>query len=761
MIPTLLARAIVIVAIAVNVAGGLLLARHARRSDTRQHGAGRGLRRVLAVGLTLGLVGLGTLALAQPAGAADLPSLPDLPGLPDCPPGVPDSKVPPVPSPPNPYLASMFGITEPGTPPAGDPFVDGSPVAITDIYGYGGLDFHTYDLGCGGALADPVAGLWTGAANLTTAATTVVVQTVSTLVWAIEQPGLWTSVFDPILESVAATVKANPFATLFPATLLVVGMIMLARAHRAELASVTRDAAWVLFVIAVSVFFLTAPARAAHTLDDGLGFAVREFRAGTAGNGGPLTSVGQVHRVALYDTWAAGTFGDSGSATAKKYGPELFKASTFSWAEWRTAQSDPQAYDHMRAAKQQQWMDIAKAIEDEDPEAYLNLQGKRPLNRVLHAGVGAITAVATCSFVIAAAVLFIAALVVIRLFVLAWPLWALLGAVPSKRHVLGDLWNKLTGLVLSALIFAFAAGLMSLLIGALLRAQVPLALRVLLAAIATIAAWTYLARKPLRTGLRAFTEIAKILLIRQAAASGVQAGIEGAAAAGPAGAGPVLPAEAFTAPLALGSGPQARALGAGPIVMGPEGGPGAGPPPALGPGIIPMGPSPSSPASPAALPAIDTVPLVASNGDEVFVPELRTETRHRPVNPIPSRSTAVATASPVTAVPGAAGGRTWAATARPVVDLPPDPYGPASTVTDTSGGSLRRIPEGAPITVGENTTGRVWFVRPNRLLPEHQTDVGVQMNGEHERLYTINNDSVVVAEDDGRYTVTWLDDDEG
>ena len=62
-------------------------------------------------------------------------------------------------------LAGWF-LSEPSAPPTGDPFAPDAKVSTYDIYGYAGLDYSTYDLGCGGAARDPQATALNSTANL-------------------------------------------------------------------------------------------------------------------------------------------------------------------------------------------------------------------------------------------------------------------------------------------------------------------------------------------------------------------------------------------------------------------------------------------------------------------------------------------------------------------------------------------------------------------------------------------------------------------
>ena len=90
-------------------------------------------------------------------------------------------------------------------PPAADPFVPNPTTSVYDQYGYAGLTWHTYDLGCGGSVRDPAAATDTMIGNVL----------LSIAVWLTAATnGLHNNVADPAsymrpLDQVVATVTAR------------------------------------------------------------------------------------------------------------------------------------------------------------------------------------------------------------------------------------------------------------------------------------------------------------------------------------------------------------------------------------------------------------------------------------------------------------------------------------------------------------------------------------------------------------------------
>ena len=91
----------------------------------------------------------------------------------------------------------------------------------------------------------------------------------------------------------------------------------------------------------------------------------------------PGTAVASnVEESILYRAWLAGTLGSPDSATAEKYGPDLFRAQALTWREASILEADPEQGKQIIEEKKQAWEDVAGKIQDEDPEAYEYLTGQ-------------------------------------------------------------------------------------------------------------------------------------------------------------------------------------------------------------------------------------------------------------------------------------------------------------------------------------------------------------------------------------------------
>ena len=112
------------------------------------------MRRRLAV-----LAGcLGAVLLLLPAGSAQALQAPAFPGV--------DCKESPTPDMPGEGLAAFFEKAPDPLPKQEDPFAEDSRTTIYEQYGYSGLRWHTYDLGCGpDAARNPDAVIGTALSN--------------------------------------------------------------------------------------------------------------------------------------------------------------------------------------------------------------------------------------------------------------------------------------------------------------------------------------------------------------------------------------------------------------------------------------------------------------------------------------------------------------------------------------------------------------------------------------------------------------------
>lgn len=423
--------------------------------------------RLLALVATTVLVGLGS-----PASAAD-PHIP----VPDLPvpniqvPGFSDCKESPTPDMPGQGIAGFFSQPPEQLPVEEDPFAAGSSTTIYEQYGYAGLRWNTYDLGCGpDAMRQPDAVIGTAVSN-----------------WIIQAPIAWTAltgsltqvafeptfldVFNPIIEQVSTSLHENLFASWVPAVIALLGLMILVKARRSALATTAAAIGWALIVVMLATALFRWPLAAGQAVDatvtGTLGSVVSKLD-GHSGSVDPGTAVASnVEESILYRAWLAGTLGSPDSETARKYGPSLFKAQALTWREAAVLQDDPEAGARIIEAKKKQWESLASKIHDEDPGAYEHLTGSRSETRFGYAVLSALGVFLSLPFLVLSSLLLLGCFLIVRVAVMVFPAFATLGVFPASRGVVLGLGRTVGAAVVNAIIFGIGAGVTVAVLGIL------------------------------------------------------------------------------------------------------------------------------------------------------------------------------------------------------------------------------------------------------------------------------------------------------
>ncbi|ROR91820.1 hypothetical protein [Nocardioides aurantiacus] len=430
------------------------------------------MRRLLrcAVLVIVGLLVLG----GAPASAVDDPAVPD-PLLPQVPlpdlPGVSDCKDAPSPESPGMGVAGLFTREPAQLPPAADPFAEGSSTTIFEQYGYAGLRWHTYDLGCGpDALRQPDAVIGTAVSNWVTQIPVALTALTGSLTQVAFKPSFLGG-FDPVVARVSTALHDSLFANWAPVVLGVLGLSMIAMARRRAFSSTATAAAWALLVLVLATVLFRWPVAAGQVADATVTSTVGEVVGRLDGD--PTTTdpgmavASQVQETIMYRAWLAGTLGDADSATAVKFGPDLFKAQALTWREAAAAESDPERAKEIFEAKQERWMEVADQIKERDPEAYENLRGTRSETRV---GYALLSAVATClslPFLLLAALLMLGCFMIVRLAVMLFPAFAVLGLFPAASGLVTGIGRTVAAAVVNAILFGVGAGVTVAVLGIL------------------------------------------------------------------------------------------------------------------------------------------------------------------------------------------------------------------------------------------------------------------------------------------------------
>ena len=392
-------------------------------------------------------------ALLSLAGTAN--ASPTLPGVPDC-------KDAPTAQMPGNGITGFLDPAPKKVPDPVDPFTQGSATSVYEQYGYAGLSWHTYDLGCGGAVRDMNASIDTTIGNLLMSMATWGTAATNGLHNKISHPEQYMAPLDDVVTAVTQRLHDSIWSPWGATALLGVGALLLFYSMHGRLSSVTAAAAWALLVLAVVAGVGQYPTRVATFFDTTVGSSVNAINTSVAGltnlpaSADPARAQGAlvVDRV-LYDNWLRGELGATDSPAAKKWGPDLFRASAFTWAEKQQADRDPDAGKRIAEKKAEDWKKTAAQIEKADPVAYSNLQGKA----AGRTGTGVMVALGSTFsllFRLTADVFLFAGLVMLRLLVMLFPAIAVIGVMAPMASIVRRVFAMAGAAVVN--VVAFSAG---------------------------------------------------------------------------------------------------------------------------------------------------------------------------------------------------------------------------------------------------------------------------------------------------------------
>ena len=443
--------------------------------------------RLVAAALML-LVGLA--AMLAPSAQAAAPAIP----------GVPDCKSAPVAQMPGTGVPGLLDPAPTPLPAPGDPFAKAPTTSVYEQYGYAGLSWNTYDLGC---LPDPGTNIDTMAGNWGLGFATAGVAAANGLHNQIANPATFLAPLDHIVIQVTAALKDAIWTPWGAVALLVVVVGLLRHSVAGSLSAVTKGAAWAIFVVVLVAGLTQYPSQVSTFFDTSVTGTIASVDAASAGlsqipaGSDPARAQGGllVDRL-LYDAWLRGQFGTPDSATAKAYGPRLFKDSAYTWAQAAAAQGDPAKQQVLTDAKAADFKSAADEIQAKDPAGYLQMQGKSG-SRV---GVGLMTVFGvafTSIFQIVADLFVFAGLIMLRFLVMFFPAIAVGGLlVPSTLRRVG---NVAGASVINVVAFSAGAAIQTTIIAALLRSAprggmsiVTLALAMVTTVVAFILLWPLL-----------------------------------------------------------------------------------------------------------------------------------------------------------------------------------------------------------------------------------------------------------------------------
>lgn len=375
---------------------------------------------------------------------------------------------PPTPVAPKSGISGLF-TTPPATPPAGDPFEDGT-VAIHDVYGTS-WKYSLYDLGC---LPDPSGG--DAVARFDTANASLLMDLAGTNVaflsllerlakdhglgWLSDWVGEASTAIRPVV--LGGDTGGTLLFGLLPLALLVTAVWVAWLARQGSLSAIGQQCLVVGIAFVLAHWTLTAPEVATRT-GDGLVRAA----ASVSGSAFNASLTDGVNRQALYRAWLAGHFGDPDSQAAETYGPRLYKAIHFSWAEWAEAENDPQRREEIATEKGTEFKEVASEVKEQYPDVYPFLTGTdaRRSGSVVYAG--GVAAVMSLAAILALVIILVSRFMMFALVVAA-PIGSILGVLPNGGATLRAMWGLFAAALWNVIKFSLAAGLLATIMGRLM-----------------------------------------------------------------------------------------------------------------------------------------------------------------------------------------------------------------------------------------------------------------------------------------------------
>lgn len=388
-------------------------------------------------------------------------------------------------------------LDAPKTMPAGESWQNGAPVF--EHYGYAGLRWNTYDLGCGSDLArNPGAVIGTEMANwLLWLPKMGVGLTNFTVHYAFHPTFL--NVFDPLVIKAMTALKNalfDPWAILF---LAFAGVLLLWKVQRMRLNQGLTIVGWAVLVFVLASAVFQWPLRAGQVTDQAVTTALGSINRGINGTGpskDPADEVAQsLTNAILFEQWKSGEFGDANGAIATKYARPMWESQTLTWADAKTVADDPNgAGKRLLADKAKQYEDTAAKIKSEDPTAYEYVTGKRGDDRFGAAFMAVFAAAVACPFLLISCMLILAAFLLVRLAVIFLPAVATMGVAYQFRGMVKSLINMVAAAVINCIAFGAGASVTIMTIGVLLSPsnQLPAVLRLILVALVSFIMWVVL-----------------------------------------------------------------------------------------------------------------------------------------------------------------------------------------------------------------------------------------------------------------------------
>jgi hypothetical protein len=359
----------------------------------------------------------------------------------------------------------------------------GAPGSVYAEVGYAGLVWHTYDLGCAGAVADPSVATDTWLGNQTFNLAKFAVGGVDWAHYLLARGGDVLTPLDKVIATATRATYDGVFRTFIGPVLLVLAVVLLFLALRGDLARQAHRAGFAALALMVGSAAYLAPVNWAKAGDglllDGITQMQQGF-LGALGQGDVNTLPTVLTDRVIYDNWLRGEFGAPNDPKAVELGRDLLRAQAFTKLELASGRTTEADVD----AKKQAFADVAARMGDRYP----NFQGRAGSR--IGVGVLAVTqAVCVALFQLLSKVLVLVAMLLLRLIVMCLPVIGVLGVL--RPRTLPMVARVAGAALVNAVLVGALAGLHALLVVALFAPDsgVDLWLALLITGVATVVLW--------------------------------------------------------------------------------------------------------------------------------------------------------------------------------------------------------------------------------------------------------------------------------
>lgn len=384
-----------------------------------------------------------------------------------------------------------------------DPFRNKDEVSLESAYGTS-PQWWTYDNGCTGQF---VAGAGTSLGNILLEISGILPNWSHALLNAVIGEDSFLKALDGPIVTASKAVTDGVWAPWVSVVLLLVAATVMIRARDGRFARAVTAAGWALGVLVVTSWLIQYPVESTRLVDDGVrsatGMIATGFNDGRTVPGvnddkfGETDAVkavdgqmDEVVRSTQYRTWLAGAFGDPDSATAKRYGPRVFRSTHFSWQEYDTYRKDPNGEGKkVLEAKQDAFKEHAEAVKKSDPVAYEYFKGEHWSQRVTTALVNLVVVVVVCGFLLVAGLAILLSFALIRLIVPFAPAAGVLFMLDHTRDAAVAMLKRVVGPLVMGPIYFLVALLLLRLDSAILTSSMWFVLKLGLIAVLTVLAW--------------------------------------------------------------------------------------------------------------------------------------------------------------------------------------------------------------------------------------------------------------------------------